>query len=58
LSIWYILLYFLSIWYILLYFWPFGIFWYILRSVCIFYGHSEYSMIIWYILPHFGMLYQ
>jgi hypothetical protein len=26
--------------------------------VCIFCGHSLYSMVIWYIFPRFGMLHQ
>jgi hypothetical protein len=31
---------------------------FILRSFCIFCGHTEYFMVIWYIFPRFGMLHQ
>jgi hypothetical protein len=39
-------------WYIL---WTF---WYILRTFDIFYGHLVNFVVIWYIFPHFGILYQ
>jgi hypothetical protein len=42
---WKILAYFMTIW-------P------SLRSLKIFYGHLVYFVVIWYIFPHFGILYQ
>jgi hypothetical protein len=32
--------------------------WSILRPFDIFYGHLVYCMVIWYIFPRFGILYQ
>jgi hypothetical protein len=32
--------------------------WSILRPLDIFYGHSVYLVVIWYIFPRFGILYQ
>jgi hypothetical protein len=32
--------------------------WFILRQLEIFYGHLVYFVVIWYIFPRFGILYQ
>jgi hypothetical protein len=42
---WKILVYFLTIWSIL-------------RPLQIFYGHMSYFVVIWYVYPRFGILYQ
>jgi hypothetical protein len=35
-----------------------GKFWYILWSLCVFYGNLVHFVVNWYIFPRFGMLYR